>query len=248
MLTPIPTLLFPGPLVTDTPFKEIEPLAVKLPAVKLPVIVWLPLNEFEPVVAKLPVLIAVIVLPLSVKLPVRDVLPLTFNEPSTYVLEPESIKNPVFLVVDVPVPTAKTVGPDIALLPSCAFHLPKNAEPKSLLAVAPATLLFEPVTINPPPIIADEFRDELSPFRTNPIVEYPPIRLLDAPLGETPTNVVSLPDAFNIVDEPKMVLLVKLTPAFEFTVVGKYELFIVVGPAVVLFTNEIDELSQFIEI
>jgi hypothetical protein len=39
------------------------------------------------------------------------------------------------------------------------------------------------------------------------MVEYPPIILLFAALGETATNVVSLPDAFIIVPEPNMVLL-----------------------------------------
>ena len=68
------------------------------------------------------------------KLPESVELPLTLRVPSMNVLLPESIKNPVFLVIpaepELPVPIANIVSADNALLPSSAFHLPKKAEPQ----------------------------------------------------------------------------------------------------------------------
>ena len=62
-------------------------------------------------------------------------------------LEPESIKKPVFLiVVDVPVPTANTVCAVLALLPSIALYLPTNVEPNvSACALAELALTINPV-------------------------------------------------------------------------------------------------------
>ena len=56
-------------------------------------------------------------------------LPDTLRVPSTYVLDPLSIKKPVFLVVALPVPTANITSEVLFLILSFALNLPKNTDP-----------------------------------------------------------------------------------------------------------------------
>ena len=85
------------------------------------------------------------------KLPLRVVLPLTLKVPSTYVLDPLSIKKPVFLAdVDVPVPTTNIFSPVLFLTPSFALFLPKYAPPPSdnwKLLDADMIKLYPPITL-----------------------------------------------------------------------------------------------------
>ena len=109
-------------------------------------------------------------------------------------LEPESIKKPVFLVpVPVPVPTANIVSPLLAAVPFTELFLPMKVEP----ALACVLYAFEPVTVKLEPCIKVEYKFELSPLKTTPIARPAPLVLLQCTYLVAPA-VVLLPSAVNV--------------------------------------------------
>jgi len=96
------------------------------------------------------------------------VLPLTFNVPSKYELDPLSIKKPVLVnEVLVPVPIANTVSAVLALFPSCALNLPKNALPAPIPGVQPLVVVSNQLLLVMPnscPITIVDNIDDPLPF------------------------------------------------------------------------------------